>query len=161
VPDFRLVPGVEWALGDVRRALVDEDDRLRDDRPDILPESTSSLLISLVATETQTPCSFLNIWQCSSKVAVSISWSWRQCTLLWARLSRIFAACRGLGGRILSGCLELDVARDSCQGDTLELRDLPPWDAAFYGVEHLEPEVLRVSVHPYSVAVLQSFCEPL
>jgi hypothetical protein len=90
-----LVPySVDRGQGDVRRTLLEEDEPLRDDRPHLRSESTSSLVVSLggchrsflkvhpsslrtarlmVATETQTPRFFSNIWRWSSKVAVSFS----------------------------------------------------------------------------------------
>ena len=72
-----------------------------------------------------------------------------------------FPARRRLRGDLATGSLQFDIARDGRKGDTKEFRDLPPWDAAFYGVEHFEPEVLRVSVHASSVAGLQLLCKLL
>lgn len=53
-----------------------------------------------------------------------------------------FAAWRRLRGDLATGNLELDVARDGRKGDTKELGNLPPGDAALNSVEHFEPEVL-------------------
>ena len=58
-----------------------------------------------------------------------------------------FAAGRGLRSDLAAGSLQLHVARDGRKRDAQELGDLPPGDAAFDSVDHLQPEILRVGVH--------------
>jgi len=63
----------------------------------------------MVATETETPRSFSNISECSSKVAVSFCCNWRHSALLRAGSSRIFALRpgEGLGARSLPEAFSL------------------------------------------------------
>src|SRR5215207_8698690 len=118
----------------------------------------------MVATETQTPRSFSNIWRCSSKVAVSFSSITGarapSCGRGWQGSSPC-APERASGRSLAAGSLQLDVGRDGRKRDPKELGNLPPRDAALNSVEHLQPEVLRVGVHGHSLATLQLLCKPL